>query len=166
MNQKQLKNETIPVRRINAFAVMMFFCFSIFSTGQLYSKEFGIQQNKREVKGTVIDLKGDPLPGTTIIIQGATTGVITDGDGAFKIEVADNDVLVVSFIGMESQYIPVSGKTSITIVLQEATSELDEVTVVAFATQKKESVISSISTVRPSELKTPTSNLTEIMPIM
>lgn len=160
MNQKQLKNETIPVRRINAFAVMMFFCFSIFSTGQLYSKEFGIQQNKREVKGTVIDLKGDPLPGTTIIIQGATTGVITDGDGAFKIEVTDNDVLVVSFIGMESQYIPVSGKTSITIVLQEATSELDEVTVVAFATQKKESVISSISTVRPSELKTPTSNLT------
>ena len=139
---------------------MMFFCFSIFSTGQLYSKEFGIQQNKREVKGTVIDLKGDPLPGTTIIIQGATTGVITDGDGAFKIEVTDNDVLVVSFIGMESQYIPVSGKTSITIVLQEATSELDEVTVVAFATQKKESVISSISTVRPSELKTPTSNLT------
>ncbi|MBF6627026.1 MAG: carboxypeptidase-like regulatory domain-containing protein, partial [Proteiniphilum sp.] len=160
MNEKQLRNVTISIQWLCAYVGIILLGFSILSTGQLYANETASQQNKKEVTGKVIDENGNPLPGTTITIDGTTSGVITDGEGDFKIEVRNSDVLEVSFIGMETQRIPVTGKTAFTIVMQEAASELDEVTVVAFATQKKESVISSISTVRPSELKTPTSNLT------
>jgi TonB-linked SusC/RagA family outer membrane protein len=119
-----------------------------------------ISQNKREITGSVVDVNGDPIPGVTISIEGTTSGVITGIDGLFKLEVDDKDVLVATFIGMETQKIPVAGKTTFTIVMQEKADELEEVTVVAFAKQKKESVISSVSTIRPSELKIPSSNLT------
>ena len=160
MNEKQFKNVRIPNRKFNCGVAMVLLIFSMIYTDKMYANESLSQQNKKQVVGKVIDMNGDPLPGTTITIDGTTSGVITDGDGNFKLDVEESDVLVVSFIGMETQEIPVAGKSSFTIVMQEAASELDEVTVVAFATQKKESVISSISTVRPSELKTPTSNLT------
>ncbi|MBF6628958.1 MAG: carboxypeptidase-like regulatory domain-containing protein, partial [Proteiniphilum sp.] len=160
MNEKQFKNVRIPNRKFNCGVAIVLLIFSMIYTDKMYANESLSQQNKKQVVGKVIDMNGDPLPGTTITIDGTTSGVITDGDGNFKLDVEESDVLVVSFIGMETQEIPVAGKSSFTIVMQEAASELDEVTVVAFATQKKESVISSISTVRPSELKTPTSNLT------
>lgn len=160
MSRRPVKDELIPTRWIRPEVVIVLLFFSMIYTGKLYANESLLQQNKREVIGKVIDIDGDPLPGTTITIDGTTSGVITDGEGAFKIDVTESDVLVVSFLGMETQKIPVLGESTFTIVLQEAASVLDEVTVVAFSTQKKESVISSISTVRPSELKTPSSNLT------
>ncbi|SFK56169.1 TonB-linked outer membrane protein, SusC/RagA family [Porphyromonadaceae bacterium KH3CP3RA] len=160
MNEKRLRKVSIPAKWVCLKMVMLLYCLSLCDTVQLLASEIPLQQGKREITGKVIDVHGEPLPGTTITIDGTTSGVITDMDGTFKLEVGDKDVLVASFIGMDTQTIPVDGKTTFTIVLQEKTSELDEVTVVAFAKQKKESVISSVSTVRPSELKTPTSNLT------
>ena len=85
---------------------------------------------------------------------------ITDIDGNFTIEVGESDVLQITFIGLETQLVPVRGKASMKIVMKELRDELEEVTVVAFAKQKKESVIGSIQTVKPAELKTPSSNLT------
>lgn len=160
MNEKQLKKVSITVEWPVRNMIMLLFCFSLLCTGELRAEENTLQQSRREITGKVIDAHGDPLPGATITRAGTTSGVITDMDGSFKLEVSDNDVLVVSFIGMDTQTIPVTGRSTFTIELLEKASELDEVTVVAFATQKKESVISSISTVRPSELKIPTSNLT------
>ncbi len=112
------------------------------------------------VTGTVTDENEIPLPGTTITIVGSTKGVITDVDGAFSIEVSPSDELEFSFVGMETQRIKVGNNRKLRVILTEKVDELEEVTVVAFAKQKKESVLSSISTVRPSELKVPSSNLT------
>src|SRR5690606_11287061 len=103
MNEKQLRNVTISIQWLCAYVGIILLGFSILSTGQLYANETASQQNKKEVTGKVIDENGNPLPGTTITIDGTTSGVITDREGDFKIEVRNSDVLEVSFIGMETQ---------------------------------------------------------------
>lgn len=113
------------------------------------------------VRGKVIEAEtNEPLPGVTIQIENSTRGVTTDIDGTFEIRAVSSDKLVFSFLGMESQTVNVGNKTYIEVTLKQAVSELDEVTVVAFGKQKKESVIASVSTVQPSVLQVPSSNLT------
>src|SRR5690554_2864215 len=117
-------------------------------------------QQQSTVRGKVVDQEGEPLPGVTITIEGTPRGVITDIDGTYSITAEPSDKLVFSFVGMENQIVEVGNQTTINIELFEKVDELDEVTIVAFGKQKKESVISSISTVNTSELKVPSSNLT------
>lgn len=117
------------------------------------------QQNT--VKGRVLEKEtGEPLPGVTIVVESTPRGVTTDVDGTFEIRVSPTDKLVFSFIGMETQIVTVGNKTYVEVQMSPTASELDEVTVVAFGKQKKESVIGAITTVSPSELKVPSSNLT------
>jgi len=117
-------------------------------------------QQQHTIKGKVQDELGDPLPGVTITIEGTPRGVITDIDGTYLITAQPSDKLVFSFVGMETQIIEVGTRTTIDIVMREKVDELEEVTIVAFGKQKKESVIASITTVKPADLKVPTSNLT------
>jgi TonB-linked SusC/RagA family outer membrane protein len=119
------------------------------------------QSGKKSIKGIVIDTNGEPLPGATVQIKGKTVGVITDMNGNFSnLMVADGDILEVKYIGMTTKELPAGGRTEFTIVLEDSSVALEEVQVVAFGKQKKESVISSITSVRPSDLKVPSSNLT------
>lgn len=114
-----------------------------------------------ELKGKVIEAdSGEPLPGVTITVDQTTRGVTTDLDGTFEIRVDPSDKLHFSFIGMEPQTIEVGSNTYLEVSLKQAVSELDEVTIVAFGKQKKESVIGSITAVNPTDLKVPSSNLT------
>ena len=117
-----------------------------------------------KVSGTVNGDAGNgslsPLPGVTIVVSGTPRGVITDTDGTYTIGAMPADRLVFSFIGMESQTITVGDQRVINVTLKARSEELDDVTVVAFGKQKKESVIGSITTVKPAELKVPSSNLT------
>lgn len=110
--------------------------------------------------GKVVDDQGEPLPGVNIVVVGSTRGVATDLDGSFVIGVAPEDKLTVSYLGMEDQIIPVKGKKNLIITMKPKSDELEEVTIVAFGKQKKESTLASITTVKPSELKVPSSNLT------
>jgi TonB-linked SusC/RagA family outer membrane protein len=115
----------------------------------------------RTVSGKVADENGDPIPGATISIQGSTRGVITDEEGRFMLNsVKSENVLEISFIGYERQTILAGERSAVTIQLKPLSNELEEVTIVAFGKQKKESVIGSITTVNPSDLKVPSSNLT------
>jgi len=123
-------------------------------------QQAGAQAPQRTITGNVTDKENKPLPGATIIVLGTTRGVITGADGNYAIDVGPADKLVFSFVGMESRTIEVGNQAVINIQLEEKVDELDEVTVVAFGKQKKESVISSISTVKTSDLKVPSSNLT------
>ena len=118
------------------------------------------QPARRTIRGKITDQQGAPLPGVTITILGTTRGVITDNDGSYSIDVASTDRLVYSFIGLESQIVYVGNQTTINVTMKEKTEELEDVTVVAFAKQKKESVLASIETVKPEELRVPSSNLT------
>lgn len=119
-----------------------------------------MEQAKIKISGKVMDAHGEPLPGASIQVTGSPRGVTTDIDGTFSIEVSKGEKLEVSFVGMQSQKIIAETSKELVIILQENTDELDEVQVVAFAKQKKSSVVSSISTIKPAELKVPSSNLT------
>lgn len=115
------------------------------------------------VKGIVVDKNGSPLPGTTVTIQGVPGGSITDSDGNFSIKASVGDKIVVSFVGMQLQVVTYTGQHDLKITMLEQVDELEEVSVVAFGKQKKESVIAAISTVRPADLKIPASNLTSAL---
>ena len=113
------------------------------------------------VTGTVMNQQGLPIVGASVVVKGTTIGILTDIDGKYTLSnVSQNDTLVFTFIGMTPQEIPLNGRTTFYVVMKEETSVLEEVVVVAYGTQKKESVIGSITTIRPAELKIPSSNLT------
>ncbi|MCX6220250.1 MAG: TonB-dependent receptor [Bacteroidia bacterium] len=120
----------------------------------------GFMVAQQQIKGKVVDEKGEPLPGVTIAVIGTPRGVSTDRDGTYTIGVKSTDQLQFSFVSMESQTIVVGNKTVINVTLKDITTALEEVQVVAFGKQKKESVIASITTLNTAELKVPSSNLT------
>lgn len=120
----------------------------------------GTTQQRKKVTGKVLDELGEPLPGVAIQVVGTPRGVTTDIDGTFSIEVTSADKLLFSFLGMQDETVAVGNQSQIVVKMKSQADLLDEVTVVAFAKQKKESVIGSISTVKPGELKVPSSNLT------
>lgn len=119
-----------------------------------------VQQTKKTISGTVTDSKKEPLPGVTVQVVGLQGGVITDIDGHYTIEAVSANELRFQYVGMKPVTMPVGNLTTINVTMSEDVELLEEVTVTAFATQKKESVVSSIETINPKELKVPSSNLT------
>ena len=109
------------------------------------------QQNKK-VSGVVYDTNGDPAIGANVIVKGTTNGTITDMDGKYTLEVPANAILQISYIGYNTQEIPVGNKTTINVNLKEDTQALDEVVVVAYGTQKARSVTGAMSKLDASEL--------------
>lgn len=117
-------------------------------------------QTDHFVSGTVLDQNGAPIQGATVTVLGSTRGVLTDEEGRYSLQVEASGELVYTYVGFTPQTIPVEGRTEINVTLNPVVDALDEVTVVAFGQQKKESVVASITTVKPSDLKVPSSNLT------
>ncbi|MEQ6121854.1 TonB-dependent receptor [Reichenbachiella sp. MALMAid0571] len=112
------------------------------------------------ISGKVTDETGEGLPGATIVLKGTTIGTTAALDGSYKLNIPEEAILVVSFVGYQAQEVAVAGRSVVDIQFKADSEVLEEVVVVAFGVQKKESVISSIETVRPSELRVPSSNLT------
>ena len=112
------------------------------------------------VTGRVVDEKGNPIPGATVLIQGTTQGVATDADGRYTINTRPEDALRISFIGYKTEVVPLKGKTKLNVRLNPTAENIEEVTVVAFGEHKKESVVSAITTVDARTLKSSSSDLT------
>jgi TonB-linked SusC/RagA family outer membrane protein len=94
---------------------------------------------QKTVTGTVVDDTGFPLPGVTVVIVGTTTGTITDVNGGYSLEVPDNDVVLqFSFIGMETQKIPVGDKAKINVTLAPASIAVNEVVVTGLGIKREE----------------------------
>ncbi|GLB49343.1 SusC/RagA family TonB-linked outer membrane protein [Neptunitalea lumnitzerae] len=117
----------------------------------------------RLVTGTIFDTEEMPIPGATIMVQGTNRGTQTDFDGKFSIEVNSGEVLVISFVGMDTQEIPVTDDTNdITIHLEENSTQLEEVVVVGYGQTKRSDVTGSIVSVGEKELKSrPVNNAVE-----
>ena len=103
----------------------------------------GFQIHAQNVKGVVLGEEG-PLPGATVLVKGSNIGTTTDFDGNFSIEASQNDILVISFIGFSTQVVTIGNQTDLTISLLPNT-ELDEVILVGYGTQKKEELTSAIT---------------------
>ena len=121
-----------------------------------------LQQNKIKVTGVVTDTNGESVIGASIVEKGTTNGITTDIDGRYEIKVSNkNAVLTISYLGYVPQDVKVEGRRNINVQLYEDSKTLEEVVVTAYGTgQKKESLVGSIQTVRPSDLKVPATNLT------
>ncbi|WP_372755760.1 SusC/RagA family TonB-linked outer membrane protein [Mariniflexile sp.] len=116
------------------------------------------------VKGTIKDADGMPLIGVNILEKGTSKGVAADFDGNYEIKVSNsNAILVFSYLGYKTKEISVKNQTQINVILEEDLDQLGEVVLVGFGSQKKESLVSSITSISPKDLKAPTSNLTTMM---
>ena len=109
----------------------------------------------KTIRGRITDDKGLPLPGATITIVGTTRGVMTDVDGSFQIEVVPGNKLLFSFIGMTNKIVEYTGQSEINVTLVEESQELEDIVVVAFGKQRKESVIGAITSAVVSDLSMP-----------
>jgi TonB-linked SusC/RagA family outer membrane protein len=117
------------------------------------------------ITGQILDSKNLPVIGVTVKVKGGKVTSLSDAYGKYKIVVPDDKaILVFSFIGYKIEEIPVTGRTIINVLLKDDDNALEEVSVVvAYGTQKKESMVSSITSINPKELKGPTSNLTTML---
>ena len=121
----------------------------------------GIFAQSEIITGTIIDKNGNPIPGVNIIEDSDSyNGAVTDFDGNFVIKAKSNSTLIISYVGFITQEIKLNGNTNLNITLEEDLFGLEEVTVVAYGEQKKESVIAAVTSVDPTELRIPSSNLT------
>lgn len=113
------------------------------------------------ITGKVTDQKGQVLAGVSIQAKGTAGGTVTGADGTYSIRLAsDNQVLVFSFVGFESQEVSTIGKTRIEVMLEEKTSSLNQIIVVGYGTQRKGDVTGAISSVGADKLKDqPVTNL-------
>jgi len=127
------------------------------------TKQRKIEQ-QRTISGQVLDETGMPLPGASVAVKGTQNITMTDFDGKFALKINEGDrILVVSFVGYESTEVQIENKSVYAVSIQPVQEGLKEVVVVGFGTQKKESMVSSITTINPKELKGPTSNLTNML---
>jgi len=119
------------------------------------------QSSKLTVKGFVKDDKGDPMIGVTLIVKGTNFGTVSNADGSYSIDVPyGGATLMVSYIGYAPQEINVNNRTKIDITLLEDSKALEEVVVVGYNVQKKETITGSIATITTKDLKqSPTANI-------
>ena len=105
-----------------------------------------------EISGTVVDEFGEGLYGTTVVEKGTSNGTVTDLDGKFTLKVAPGTTLVISFIGFDKLEVP--AQQGMKVTLKENTSELSEIVVVGYQTQRKADLTGAVSVVKTDELKT------------
>jgi TonB-linked SusC/RagA family outer membrane protein len=138
-------------RSLKLFAAALLICSCVFSPEITFAKIGGPHAIKRKVvTGTVLDAAdGKPLPGAGIVVKGGNQSTVTDGNGAFTINVPDdNAVLVIKYIGYVSQEIAVGSKTRIQVSLQASASDLSQVVVVGYGTQNKKDVTGSVKSLK------------------
>lgn len=118
-------------------------------------------KNKKKVQGLITDdLTKEPIIGAAVQIKGTGQGTTSDMDGGFILDCQEGDTLIVSYIGYRNSTIIVKSANIYAVTLKESTEQLGEVVVTAFGTgQKKESVVGSIQTVRPNDLRVPSTGL-------
>ena len=110
-----------------------------------------IEVQTTRITGTVVDQDGLTLPGASVREKGTANGDITDSNGEFSLDVSDNAVLVVSYIGFVTKEVAVNGQSQLTITMTEDTNQLDDVVVVGYGSQKRADVTGSISSVKEEE---------------
>lgn len=106
-----------------------------------------VLQAKKTVTGVVTGADGEPLIGVNVMEKGTTNGTVTDIDGKFSLQASDKAILLISYIGYQTQEVPVAGKTWLKVALQEDSKSLEEVVVVAYGTAKKKDLTGSIASI-------------------
>lgn len=135
--------------------LVLFLLLSGFTTFNLEAQE--------KVTGVVKDVGGTPLPSVSVLQKGTTRGASTDFDGNYVIELTlGQKTLVFSYLGFKDVEIPINGRSVINVTLEESSESLDEIVIVGYGTQKKESVVGAISQVKGVELMDRAAGITNV----
>lgn len=105
------------------------------------------------VSGTVVDGSGEPMIGASVIVQGESLGTATDIDGNYTLKAPANGTLTFSYIGYETQSVPVNGQSTINVVLKENTVMLDAVVAIGYGTVKKSDATGSVAVIKPDDIE-------------
>ena len=123
-----------------------------------------VQQKSKIVTGTVLDVTGMPVIGANVTVKGTTQGTITDMDGKFSLEVAEGDILQVTYIGFANQEVKVGTQTNLSVTLKEDAEALDELVVVGYGTQKKVNLTGAVTAITGEKItKRPVTNTTTML---
>jgi cytoskeletal protein RodZ len=114
-----------------------------------------VNNGSTKVRGKVVDENGEPVVGASVTLAGTTRGTVTNPDGSFEMPVNEKNNISVSYLGYESLTLPADTSKDMLIALNESNLALNEVTVVAFGKQKKESLVGAVSTVEPTAIIMP-----------
>ena len=121
--------------------------------GALLPLSVGAQTGTINVRGTVTDVAGEPVIGASILLQGTTSGVVTDFDGNFSLQAPGNGTLIISYVGFINQTVSINNRNSINIVLQEDTELLDEIVVIGYATGSRRTISGAVEKVGRDECR-------------
>lgn len=164
-------NNNISLQKRIVFGLLFFggvtfsYASAVGEKGTSSFPEVVMQQQVVTVKGIVTDMRGEPLIGASVIIEGTQNGLITDMEGAFTIQASVGQKLEISYVGYETQIIPITNsERRLKITLRENTQLIDEVVVVAYGAQKKANLTGSISSVKVDEINDiPVSNTASLL---
>lgn len=111
------------------------------------------------ITGSVVDEGNLPLPGAEVTVNGKNAYAVTDFDGNFSLQAAQGDVLTIRYLGFKTKEVTIGKETTITVVLEADASELDEVVVIGYGTQKKSDLTGAITVIKSDDItKTPAAN--------
>ena len=158
---KPLATSLHGLRRLTAAVLLLLFAVTA-EPAAAGEQDSGKQQPTIQAKGRVVDTNGIAIAGAAVTVKGGSTGgTISDAQGAFTLRVRKGDVLHVSFLGFQAREIAVTDASPLTIRLAEETHQVEDVVVVGYGVQKKESVLGAISQVNNEQLvNSGTTNIT------
>lgn len=148
-----MKKLCIEKLRPKARSFLLFVLLGVMGATSIYASSTSEMVNdlgdelQSTVTGIVTDENGSPLPGASIVVKGTTTGAVTDFDGNYSISAASDGVLIFSYVGYSTQEIAINGRSAVDTRMEVDASQLDEVVVVGYGTQKKGEVTGSIATI-------------------
>ena len=124
-----------------------------------------VNQNQKNISGTITDVKGEAIIGANIRVKGTTVGTITDFNGQFSLAVPQEGILEISYIGYVAQEVNLANKNIFNIRLEEDSKQLEEIVVVGYGTQKKVNLTGSVSSVKMEEImgNRPVANITSAL---
>lgn len=156
-----MNNRQLPKLR-ELLIILLMMCFSFDLLAGMIPGNSSEEERFVVVKGVVYDTEsGETIPGVNILEKGTNNGTITDLDGSFTLDVADNATLVFSFVGYLSQEVAVQGQSSLDIRLSPDLTSLEEVIVIGYGSQRKQDMTGAVSVVKTDELiQQPTAQLT------
>lgn len=123
-------------------------------------KKTEVEEQERTITGKVTDAFDDtPISGVSVLVAGTSYGTTTDDDGIYELLANEGDSLIFTYVGYDSQKIEVTKVKIINVRLSEDSESLDEIVVVGFGQQKKESLVSSVASISGEELRAPVGKL-------
>lgn len=120
-----------------------------------------VQQQRKQISGTVTGSDGMPIPGVSVVVKGTTTGITTGMSGEFTLDIpADAQTLVFSFVGMKAQEIQIAGQTVFNVTMEDESIGLGEVVAIGYGSQQKKDITGAVGSVQSENFNRGVINLT------